>query len=316
MADYPIQQIFRFSYEDFSQKTSFRSDVQKKAANAILNCKSGTLGYNISVCDDCGHAEFHNNSCRNRNCPNCQAISTALWVDKRRAEVIDSPYFHVVFTLPHELNPLLYCNQKLLYGLFHRCCAETLLELSLNPKYLGATPGIIQVLHTWNQELLYHVHMHCIISGGGLSSVNKLRKSKETFFIPVHVLRDKFQGKFLALLDDLYQKNSLSFSSSCKVLRSPFSWNKFKNALYAKEWCPYIKKTFNGFGNAIEYLGKYTHKIAISNSRILSVNNAEVSFSARGKKPGDPRRTITITNEEFIHRFLMHVLPSGFQKIR
>ena len=316
MADYPIQQIFRFSYEDFSQKTSFRSDVQKKAANAILNCKSGTLGYNISVCDDCGHAEFHNNSCRNRNCPNCQAISTALWVDKRRAEVIDSPYFHVVFTLPHELNPLLYCNQKLLYGLFHRCCAETLLELSLNPKYLGATPGIIQVLHTWNQELLYHVHMHCIISGGGLSSVNKLRKSKETFFIPVHVLRDKFQGKFLALLDDLYQKNSLSFSSSCKVLRSPFSWNKFKNALYAKEWCPYIKKTFNGFGNAIEYLGKYTHKIAISNSRILSVNNAEVSFSARGKKPGGPRRTITITNEEFIHRFLMHVLPSGFQKIR
>ena len=316
MADYPIQQIFRFSYEDFSQKTSFRSDVQKKAANAILNCKSGTLGYNISVCDDCGHAEFHNNSCRNRNCPNCQAISTALWVDKQRAEVIDSPYVHVVFTLPHELNPLLYCNQKLLYGLFHRCCAETLLELSLNPKYLGATPGIIQVLHTWNQELLYHVHMHCIISGGGLSSVNKLRKSKETFFIPVHVLRDKFQGKFLALLDDLYQKNSLSFSSSCKVLRSPFSWNKFKNALYAKEWCPYIKKTFNGFGNAIEYLGKYTHKIAISNSRILSVNNAEVSFSARGKKPGDPRRTITITNEEFIHRFLMHVLPSGFQKIR
>lgn len=316
MADYPIQQIFRFSYEDFSKKTSFRSDVQKKAANAILNCKSGTLGYNISICDDCGHTEFHNNSCRNRNCPNCQAIPTALWVDKRSAEVIDSPYFHVVFTLPHELNPLIYCNQKLLYGLFHRCCAETLLELSSNQKYLGATPGIIQVLHTWNQELLYHVHMHCIISGGGLTSVKRLRKSKETFFIPVHVLRDKFQGKFLALLDNLYQKNSLSFSSSCKVLRSSFNWNKFKNALYEKEWCPYIKKTFNGFGNAIEYLGKYTHKIAISNSRILSVNNAEVSFSARGKKPGDPRRTITITNEEFIHRFLMHVLPSGFQKIR
>lgn len=316
MADYPIQQIFRFSYEDFSEKYSFLSDVQKKSANAILNCKSGTLGYNISICDDCGHTEFHNNSCRNRNCPNCQAIPTQLWVDKRRAEVIDSPYFHVVFTLPHELNPLLYCNQKLLYGLFHRCCAETLSELSLNPKYLGATPGIIQVLHTWNQELLYHVHMHCIISGGGLTSVKKLRKSKETFFIPIRVLRDKFQGKFLAMLDELYQENSLSFSSSCKALQSSFNWNKFKNALYEKEWCPYIKKTFNGFGNAIEYLGKYTHKIAISNSRILSVNNAEVSFSARGKKPGEPRRTITITNEEFIRRFLMHVLPSGFQKIR
>ncbi|MBQ8040544.1 MAG: IS91 family transposase [Lachnospiraceae bacterium] len=316
MSDYPIQQIFRFSYKDFSEKYSFLSDVQKKSANAILNCKSGTLGYNISICDDCRHTEFHNNSCRNRNCPNCQAIPTELWVDKRSAEVIDSPYFHVVFTLPHELNPLIYCNQKLLYGLFHRCCAETLLELSSNQKYLGATPGIIQVLHTWNQELFYHVHMHCIISGGGLTAVKRLGNYKEIFFIPVYVLRDKFQGKFLALLDELYQKKSLSFSSSCKSLQSSFNWNKFKNDLYEKEWCPYIKKTFNGFGNAIEYLGKYTHKIAISNSRILSVDNTEVSFSARGKKPGNPRRIITIANEEFIRRFLMHVLPVGFQKIR
>ncbi len=316
MSDYPIQQIFRFSYGDFSEKYSCLSDVQKKAAHAILNCKSGNLGYNVSVCDDCGHTEIHNNSCRNRNCPICQAITTELWVDKRRAEVIDSPYFHVVFTLPHELNSLIFCNQKLLYGLFHRCCAETLLELSSNQKYLGATPGIIQVLHTWNQELLYHVHMHCIISGGGLTSVKKLHKSKDTFFIPIRVLRDKFQGKFLAMLDELYQKNSLSFSSSCKTLQSSLNWNKFKDALYNKEWCPYIKRTFHGFGNAIEYLGKYTHKIAISNLRILSVNNTEVSFSARGKKPGEPRRIITISNEEFIRRFLMHVLPSGFQKIR
>lgn len=316
MSDYPIQQIFHFFYRDFSEKYSCLSDVQKKAAHAILNCKSGNLGYNISVCDDCGHTEVHNNSCRNRNCPICQAIPTELWVDKRRAEVIDSPYFHVVFTLPHELNSLIYCNQKLLYGLFHRCCAETLLELSSTQKYLGATPGIIQVLHTWNQDILYHVHMHCIISGGGLTSVKKLRKSKETFFIPIRVLRDKFQGKFLAMLDELYQEKSLSFSSSCKALQSSLNWNKFKNDLYNKEWCPYIKKTFHGFGNAIEYLGRYTHKIAISNYRILSVNNTEVSFSARGKKPGEPRRIITISNEEFIRRFLMHVLPSGFQKIR
>ena len=125
-----------------------------------MNCKSGRLGMNISQCPDCGHLEFHNNSCRNRNCPNCQAVLKEVWVDKRRAEVIDSPYFHVVFTLPHELNPLIYCNQKLLYGLLHRCCAETLLELSAGKKYLGAQPGIIQVLHTWNQELDYHVHMH------------------------------------------------------------------------------------------------------------------------------------------------------------
>lgn len=142
---------------------------------AIINCKSGRLGCNISECPDCGHVEFHNNSCRDRSCPNCQAVLKEVWVDKRSAEVIDVPYFHVVFTLPHELNPLIYCNQKLLYSLLHKCSAQTLLELSANKKYLGATPGIIQVLHTWNQELDYHVHVNCIVSGGGLTSDHKIR---------------------------------------------------------------------------------------------------------------------------------------------
>ena len=316
MSDYKIQQAFKFSYHNYCQKAGFQSEVQKKTALAVLNCKSGSLGYNTCVCEDCGHTEIHNNSCRNRNCPNCQAVKKEIWVDKRRSEVIDSPYFHVVFTLPHELNPLIYCNQKLLYGLFHRCCAETLLELSLNPKYLGATPGIIQVLHTWNQELLYHVHMHCIVSGGGLTRDRKLRKSSGKFFIPVFVLRDKFQGKFLALLEQFYQSGQLTFSSACATLQNESEWKIFKNKLYKKEWCPYIKKTFNGFGNAIEYLGKYTHKIAISNQRILEVSETKISFSARGKKPGEPRRTITVSTEEFIRRFLMHVLPEGFQKIR
>lgn len=292
------------------------SDVQLKASHAIMNCKSGTLGYNVSQCTDCGHTEFHNNSCRNRNCPNCQAVNKELWVDKRRAEVIDSPYFHVVFTLPHELNPLIYCNQKLLYGLLHRCCAETLLELSSNKKWLGATPGIIQVLHTWNQELEYHVHMHCIVSGGGLTKDRKIRKSSNHFFIPTEVLRDKFKGKYMAHLTSLYEKDCLSFSSSCEKLRNSYHWKEWKNNLYEKDWCPYIKETFNGFGNAIEYLGRYTHKIAISNSRILSVTEDEVTFSARGKKPGEPKRIITLENKEFIRRYLMHVLPYGFQKIR
>ena len=175
MSSYKIRQIFDSAYETYSAQAGFLSDVQKKAARAIRNCKSGKLGCNFSQCTDCGHTEVHNNSCRNRNCPNCQAVLKEIWVDKRRAEVIDSPYFHVVFTLPHELNPLLYCNQELLYGLLHRCCAETLLELSADKKWLGATPGIIQVLHTWNQELKYHVHMHCIVSGGGLTKDGKIR---------------------------------------------------------------------------------------------------------------------------------------------
>lgn len=311
-----IQQIWDFSYADYCNSGSFQSDIQKKTSKAIMDCKSGKLGYCISECTECGHIQIHNNSCRNRNCPNCQAVNKEIWVDKRRAEVIDSPYFHVVFTLPHELNHLIYCNQKLLYGLLHRCCAETLLELSSDGKYLGATPGIIQVLHTWNQELDYHVHMHCIVSGSGLTHDRKIRRSKSRFFIPVGVLRDKFKGKYLSLLDSMYQKGQIVFSSSCEELRNSYKWKEFKNDLYNKDWCPYIKETFNGFGNAIEYLGRYTHKIAISNNRILSVSEKEVTFSARGRKPGDPRREITLDHQEFIRRYLMHVLPHGFQKIR
>lgn len=316
MSSYKIRQIFEQSYDDYPAQNYYQTNVQRKAAHAILNCKSGRLGINLSQCTDCGHVEIHNNSCRNRNCPNCQAVLKEVWVDKRRSEIIDTPYFHVVFTLPHQLNPLIYCNQKLLYGLLHRCCAETLLELSADKKWLGATPGIIQVPHTWNQELDYHVHMHCIISGGGLAPNGKIRKSPKSFFIRTEVLRDKFKGKYMAHLSSLYENSCLTFSSSCENLRNSYQWKEWKDSLYEMDWCPYIKETFNGFGNAIEYLGRYTHKIAISNSRILSVSDDTVTFSARGKKPGEPKRQITLDHTEFIRRYLMHVLPSGFQKIR
>ena len=283
MARSKIQQVFDFGWDDsfFSYRSS---SIQKKTAFSIMQCKSGSLGRNASICPDCGHMEVYNNSCRNRNCPNCQAVHKEIWVDKRRAEVIDSPYFHVVFTLPHELNPLLYCNQKLLYGLLHRCCADTLLELSADKKWLGATPGIIQILHTWNQELNYHVHMHCIVSGGGLTRDGKIRKSSKSFFIRTEVLRDKFKGKFMARLSSLYESGSLAFSPSCETLRNSYEWKEFKNSLYGKDWCPYIKETFNGFGNAIEYLGRYTHKVAISNSRILSVTETETTWYYVKKK--------------------------------
>ena len=316
MPDFTIQDIFRDSYHSLCGESPHLSDLQRKTAYDIIRCKSEKCGCNISICTECGHAETHYNSCRNRHCPICQAVNQEIWVDKRRAEVIDSPYFHVVFTLPHELNPLLSCNQGRLYGLLHKCCAQTLLELSSNPRYLGAVPGIIQVLHTWNQELNYHVHMHCIVSGGGLTPDRKIRTSQKNFFIPVAVLRDKFRGKYLAMLDSLYREKRLAFFPSCEALRNPYEWQDFKNRLYSMDWCPYIKETFHGFGNAIEYLGRYTHKIAISNSRILSVTDTEVSFTARGRKTGDPKRTVTLPKAEFIRRYLMHVLPRGFQKVR
>ena len=316
MRDLPIQRIWESSYRAFLASGCPIPDVQCKASSAILNCKSGRLGYSVSQCAQCGHIEVHNSSCRNRSCPSCQAVKKELWVDKRRAEVIDSPYFHLVFTLPHELNPLLYANQRLLYGFFHRCCAVTLLELSADKKHLGAVPGIIQVLHTWNQELGYHVHMHCIVSGGGLTPGHKIRTVKKNFFIRVEALRDKFKGKFLAGLQSFFRDRQMVFSASCEKLRNSYHWAEFRDSLYNKDWCPYIKETFNGFGNAIEYLGRYTHKVAISNSRILSVSETHTTFSARGRRPGEPLRTITLENTEFIRRFLMHVLPKGFQKIR
>lgn len=316
MPDLKIRKIWEHSFADFLASGHHLSAVQEKASRAIMNCKTGRLGYSVSVCPDCGHIELHSRSCRNRSCPNCQAVRKELWVDRRRAEVIDAPYFHVVFTLPHELSSLIYCNQELIYGLLHRCCSQTLLELSENKKYLGATPGIIQVLHTWDQELGYHVHMHCIVSGGGLTRDRRIRKSGRHFFIPVKVLRDKFKGKFLAGLDSLHKGGRMCFSQSCSSLRNAYAWAEFRDGLYGKDWCPYIKETFNGFGNAIEYLGRYTHKIAISNSRIISVDERRVTFSARGKTPGSPRRTVTLDNGEFIRRYLMHVLPPGFQKIR
>lgn len=316
MGEYTIRKIFASYFDSYSSSAVSLSDVQRKAARAIMDCKSGRLGCNVSQCSDCGHIQFYHNSCRNRNCPNCQALPSEIWVDKRRAEVIDCPYFHVVFTLPHELNSLIYCNQELLYGLLHKCCAETLLELSSDKKYLGATPGIIQVLHTWNQTLDYHVHMHCIISGGGLTKEHKLRLSSGNFFLPVKVLRDKFKGKYMAGLTRLFDNGSLVFSSSCSYLKNSFAFKEWKNRLYEKDWCPFIKETFNGFGNAMEYLGRYTHRIAISNSRVLSVSDGHVTFSARGLKPSEPKRQITVDSTEFIRRFLMHVLPSGFQKIR
>ena len=316
MADHKIQQGFQNGYGAYAQMPPFLSDVQRNAAKAILHCKTSRLGFQASFCTDCGHLKIHYRSCRSRSCPSCQAVNKETWVDKRRAEVIDTPYFHVVFTVPHELNALFYANQKLLYDLLHRCCAETLLELSADSKLLGAVPAIIQVLHTWNQELGYHVHMHCIVSGGGLTRDGKLKKSSAKFFLPVRVLRDKFKGKFLSRLSELYAQGALSFSASCKELQEERIWNAWKNTLYEKDWCPFLKQTFNGFGNAIEYLGRYTHKIAISDNRILSVTDTHVTFSARGKKPKDPKRRITLTHVEFIRRYLMHVLPKGFQKIR
>lgn len=273
MGNSKIQQIFQNGWYHYCEHFN-PSDVQSKAAYCIMNCKTGKFGYNISCCEECGHIDFHANFCRNRNCQNCQAVLKELWIDKRRSEVIDADYFHIVFTVPAQLNPLIYSNQKLLYSLLHRCSAETILELAQNKKYPGATPGIIQVLHTWEQELNYHPHIHCIVSGAGLAKAKNLKRCGKKFFVPIEPLVKKFRGKFLYYLQQYYKNNTLVFPQSCMKLKNRYAWAEFRNRLYHITWNAEIKETFNGHGNAIEYLGRYANRIAITNARIKKVTDS------------------------------------------
>lgn len=312
---YPIREVFADSLDWYLQEHC-PSVEQLSAANAISHCKTGELGYNASICDDCGHVELHSCSCRNRSCPSCQSVLKEVWIDKRRSEVLDARYFHVVFTVPHQLNALFLANQRLLYDLLFSAASQTLLTLSRDKRYLGAEPGIIMVLHTWGQTLAYHPHVHCIISGAGLTRDRKLVKSGKSFFIPIRAAMKMFRGKFMAALKSHRSSGRLIIPASCFDLTLPEGWQSFVDRLYATDWCPYIKETFNGNGNAISYLGRYTHRVAISNGRITDMTDDTVSFWYKDYRDHNARKEMTLSHEEFIRRFLMHVLPRRFQKIR
>lgn len=312
---YPIRSVFADSLGWYMQDHVL-SDEQIAAANAIKSCKTGELGYNASVCDDCGHVELHSCSCRNRSCPNCQSVMKEVWIDKRRSEVLDARYFHVVFTVPHQLNALFLANQRLMYDLLFSTASKTLLILSQDRRYLGAEPGIIMVLHTWGQSLAYHPHVHCIISGAGLTRDRKLVKSGKSFFIPIKAAMKLFRGKFMAALKSYRSSGILFLPDPCADLTVQDGWQSFVDRLYSIDWCPYIKETFNGFGNAIDYLGRYTHRVAISNGRITNMTDDTVSFWYKDYRDGNKRKEMTLSQEEFIRRFLLHILPRRFQKIR
>jgi len=309
-----VQDVFQKFYEDYRKKYQTSSE-QDRVAFDIIQCKSGRLGANASLCENCGHIEFHNNSCRNRNCPSCQAVKKEIWIDNRSSEIVDASYFHVVFTVPSELNGLISANQPALYSLMHSAASQSLLQLSADKKFLGAVPGIIQVLHTWGQMLNYHPHIHCIVTGAGLTGDMRFVKGRDGFFIPVRVLSKVFRGKFVGGLQKLFGSGSLLLPPSLSHLNAPGGWAAFAKSLCEKEWVPFIKETFRAFGNAIEYLGRYTHRIAISNSRIISVGDEGVSFSYKDYRDG-VSKTATLPGVEFIRRFLLHILPKGFQKIR
>jgi len=305
---YKIQHIVNTAINKGLEHLSYQ---QEKVVSAISKCKTNKMGGHTSTCEDCGHETIHYNSCRNRHCPCCQTLVKEKWIDKTSASVIDAPYFHVVFTVPHELNPIFLSNQKIMYNLFYSLTAETLKELSQDPKYkLQANIGFISLLHTWGSNLTYHPHLHIILLAGGLNKENKFIQNNGNFLFPFPVMAKLFKYKFMDYLDKLWTKNKLAFKPM-----SDIEFIQLKNILYKKKWVPYAKKTFNKAKFVIEYLGRYTHRIAISNSRITHYDQDKVSFNYKDYKTHN-NKIMTLTIQEFMRRFLMHVLPKGFVKIR
>ncbi|MBW1976276.1 MAG: IS91 family transposase [Deltaproteobacteria bacterium] len=310
-----VQDVFRRFYPRYEQ-SYIPSAQQAKASNDIMRCRTAALGGNVFECEECGHIAVHYNSCRNRHCPLCQGVNKAVWVDKRSKDILSAPYFHLVFTVPQELQPLIYQNQELLYSLMYKAVAQTLTELSQDTKYLGAQVGFFSLLHTWGQDLHYHPHIHTVVLAGGLTKHNQWRKSSKKFFIPVKVLSKKFRGKFLHYLKQYYRRNQLKFYHDAQKYQNPKRFKELINQCYAINWYSYTKRTFSGPLAVVQYLGRYTHRIAISNTRIVTMDEHTVTINVRDKKNNNQTKTLTLKGVEFIRRFLMHVLPKGFIKIR
>ena len=246
----------------------------------------------------------------------CQEFPKEKWVDARREDVLDAPYFHVVFTVPEELNPVIYSNQKLLYDALYHAASGTLRELSTDSKYLGANIGYICILHTWGSEMNFHPHIHAVVLGGGLDSGNHWKDNGEDFFLPIRVVSRLFRGKYLAELKRLWENGKLEFHGAAELYRNHYVFRELLDSCYNKEWIPYCKKPFDGAESVIRYLGKYTHRIAISNYRIKSITNSTVTFTAKDYKNKGQWKDVTLSGEEFIRRFLMHVPPKRFVRIR
>ena len=311
---YAIQEVFEETYHRYLAAYSSYPD-SNKVAQAILKCKTPMMGGNQAICQDCGTSHTHYNSCRNRHCPCCQAINKEKWIDARKADVVDAPYFHAVFTVPYELNNLMFSNKRALYNLLYQSTAETLKALASDKRHLGADIGFISILHTWGSNLSYHPHIHVIVLGGGLSKEQKFISKETGFLFPAQVVSKLFKGKFLEGLKLLYDQGQLIIPFSDVMLQYKSEFNKFYTFLNEKNWVIHIKETFKGAANVINYLGRYTHNIAISNSRILKHTPESVTFKVKDYKTGQPS-TLTLDSKEFIRRFLMHVLPRGFVRIR
>src|SRR5712691_8166487 len=288
-----------------------------KVLLAIARCRTAALGGHLDQCTRCGHRAISYNSCRNRHCPKCQTAARERWIAARQKELLPTRYVHVVFTLPAQLASLALQNKKLLYGLLLRASAETLLEVARDPRHLGAEIGFFSVLHTWSQRLSLHPHVHCVIPAGGLSlDHTHWVKSQNRFFLPLKVLSRVFRGKFVAGLKQAFQSGRLSFHGNLAPLTQPKTFAAWLRPLFRKDWVVYAKPPFGGPEYVLQYLGRYTHRVAISNHRLLSLADGKVTFRWRDSADNNEQKLMTLSLDEFLSRFLLHLLPKGFVRIR
>lgn len=296
---------------------SWLNRLHLKVLTAIERCRTAALGGHLDECVRCGHRAISFNSCRNRHCPKCQANARDRWLAARQRELLPTRYVHVVFTLPHELAPLTLQNKRVVYDLLFRISAETLLEVARDPRHLGADIGFFSVLHSWNQKLQHHPHIHCVVPAGGLSpDRTHWIPSQQKFFLPVDVLAEVFRGKFTEALKKAFAHDELGFHGLMKPLGRPKVFAQLIRQTFSKKWVVYAKRPFGGPEHALRYLGCYTHRVAISNHRLVSFANDQVTFRWRDSAHHNKKRVMTLHVNEFLRRFLLHVLPPGFVRIR
>jgi hypothetical protein len=293
------------------------SAAQCRVLRELALCRTAALGGHVEVCAACAHQRIAYNSCRNRHCPKCQAATRAHWLEERKAELLPVDYFHVVFTLPQQLAPLALQNPRVMYGLLFRTAAATLLTIAADPKHLGADIGLVMVLHTWGQNLLHHPHVHCVVPGGGLSpDAGQWVACRKGFFLPVKVLGEVFRGKFLEQLAQAFAQKRLGFHGKLTALRDPQAFASLLTETTRTPWVVYAKPPFGGPERVLQYLARYTHRVAISNHRLVEMKDGKVSFRWKDYAQGQVEKTMTLEAFEFIRRFLLHVVPSGFMRIR
>jgi len=314
-----VADIVRYAGQSFLERSrKWISWQHQKVLLAITRCRTAALGGHRDRCTDCGHTTAVSyNSCRNRHCPKCQGNARLRWLQARERELLPTHYVHVVFTLPRELAPLALQNKRLIYNLLFHTSAATLLEIARDPRHLGAEIGFFSVLHTWDQRLQHHPHVHCVLAAGGLApDHSRWISSCHSFFLPIKVLSRIFRGKFVAGLKTAFHAGELQFHGNLLPLREPRAFATWLRLLFRHDWVLYSKRPFGGPEHALRYLGAYTHRVAISNHRLVALSEGNVTFRWRDSAHGNRKRLITLPVEEFLRRFLLHLLPRGFVRIR